>query len=508
LLKLADLTARPDFQLGPMLVSPARRLVEGPGGYVHVEPLIMQVFLLLLDAGGRVVTREELFNQCWGGVYVGDDSLNRAIAKVRRIGAQIAPGLFEIETIPRTGYRLTGEILGEVPGRQAGESAAADSAPVSRRILIGGGAAVSAMAIGGAAWWIKRPRSDPRFDALMARSQDALQKQQFDDATEGFLKQAVRLRPDSAKAWGTLALLKSFRAQGVGPKDSAAAIQDAAATARKALALDPNNPNGLLAMFELEGSTLDWTARDRALRHVLSIDPMNFFAIAELMALVQAAGLNRESWSLNERAIRLEPLSSDLLGRRALKLWIAGRTLAADKVIDRVRDLYPTDQWSWWVRFLILALTDRAAAAQAMLDDNPSMLGPPLDIALWRGCLPALSERSTANIARARQVCFESAKLSGGLAAIGVMILSDLGQVDPAFEVADGFLLWRGPIVRGRQAGTSGDSTWRISTQWLFTPPCAVMRADARFAQLCDGIGLTEYWQRRGVKPDYQLTRR
>src|SRR6185369_3005268 len=111
MLKLADLAARPDFRIGPLTVSPARRLVEGPGGQANVEPLIMQAFLLLIDAGGKVVTRNELFDQLWGGVMVGDDSLNRAIAKVRRIGAEVAPGFFEIETIPRTGYRLTGEIL-------------------------------------------------------------------------------------------------------------------------------------------------------------------------------------------------------------------------------------------------------------------------------------------------------------------------------------------------------------------------------------------------------------
>ena len=45
MLKLSDLALRPDFQIGPMLVSPSRRLVEGPGGFVHVEPLIMQVLL-------------------------------------------------------------------------------------------------------------------------------------------------------------------------------------------------------------------------------------------------------------------------------------------------------------------------------------------------------------------------------------------------------------------------------------------------------------------------------
>ena len=45
---------------------------------------------------------------------------------------------------------------------------------------------------------------------------------------------------------------------------------------------------------------------------------------------------------------------------------------------------------------------------------------------------------------------------------------------------------------------------WR-SAPWMFTPPVAPMRADPRFNALCDGIGLTEYWAKRGIKPDYQL---
>ena len=148
MLKLSDLALRPDLQLGSMLVSPSRRLVEGPGGHAHVEPLIMQVFLLLIDAAGKVVTRNELFDQCWGGVMVGDDSLNRAIAKLRRTGAQVVPGLFEIETIPRTGYRLTGEILQLLgqPTSALGESGT--SQELSRRLLIGGGLSTAAALVG------------------------------------------------------------------------------------------------------------------------------------------------------------------------------------------------------------------------------------------------------------------------------------------------------------------------------------------------------------------------
>lgn len=87
------------------------------------------------------------------------------------------------------------------------------------------------------------------------------------------------------------------------------------------------------------------------------------------------------------------------------------------------------------------------------------------------------------------------------------MILSALGQIDDAFDVARGFLLSRGRIVRRGKSTLGTDSLFRINTQWLFTPPCAPMREDARFLPLCDGVGLVDYWRRRGVKPDYQLGR-
>ena len=74
----------------------------------------MQVFLLLADAAGQVVTRDRLYDECWGGTQVADYSLNRTITMVRRIAAKAGPGAFNIESIPRTGYRLL--VNGEDPG--------------------------------------------------------------------------------------------------------------------------------------------------------------------------------------------------------------------------------------------------------------------------------------------------------------------------------------------------------------------------------------------------------
>lgn len=506
MLKLADLASRGDLKAGPLRVSPATRVVEGPSGRVHVEPVVMKVFLLLLEARGNVVTRDELFGTAWGGLFVGDDSLNRAIGCIRKIAGQIAPGFFEIETIPRTGYRLTGSILQHLnTSAVIGEGIALP--PMSRRLLIGAGA-ITAVVAGAGLWRAVGPNTEDRFDELMAQGRDALQKAEITPATRSLFEQAVHLRPESARAWGSLALVRSFEADHA---QNPTAVDAAESAARRALSLDPKEPNALLALLELQGSSLDWFTRDQTLRRIIATDPLNIPAITELFALLQAAGLNREALLWNEHAIAIEPLAADLLGRRALKLWIARRNSEADNVIDQVRDLYPNDQFAFWVRFIILALTNRAAAAKTLLDGNPALLGPPLIQSFWRACLPALEVQSPNNVANARQACVQGARKSEALAAYAVMLLSVLRDVSGAFLVAEGFLMWKGTVVRSGPTEVKHvgpDASWRVGIQWLFTPPCAIMRSDPRFLPFCEGIGLEEYWRKRNVRPDYQLTER
>lgn len=142
LLTTSALAERADFTLGDVLVSPSTRTIRGPGGSADVEPRVMQVLVVLADAAGAVVTRETLFRRCWGGVYVGDDSLNRAVAGVRRVAAEVSRGSLTVETIPRTGYRLTtapaDESATPLPSAEAATSAppAAKQTPRGRKILL------------------------------------------------------------------------------------------------------------------------------------------------------------------------------------------------------------------------------------------------------------------------------------------------------------------------------------------------------------------------------------
>ena len=514
MLKLSDLALRPDIQLGPMLVSPSRRLVEGPGGHAHIEPLIMQVFLLLLDAGGKVVTRNDLFDQCWGGVIVGDDSLNRAIAKVRRVGAQVAPGLYEIETIPRTGYRMTGEILGMLNG--AAVEPEANSVPVSRRgaIMVGGAAALAAAGAG--LWWANSPRSDRRFVALMARGDEAIRNgsafEEYDVSSNNspdmirLYEQAVKLQPDNARAWGLLAYFRSGKAEESSLRDAPRAVGVAQEAIRKALELDSREPNARVALYLLQGPMLNWAGRDAMLRDILRTDPDNLAAMMELMPLTQAAGLTRESWMWNERILKASPFARANLTVRGIKLWILGRVREADNVIDRVVGLWPDYWFGFYARFNILMLTDRPKAARQMLDDPPAGLRGFFTDPAWPVVLDALESRAPSDIESARLACLESSRRSPPLVNDMVMALCALGLKETAFELTEGFLLWRGKVLTEETKDARVvDNYNRRMTQWLFTPPCALMRADPRFGKLCDDFGLTAYWRARGVRPDYQL---
>lgn len=99
-----ELAKAEDFNLGSIVVRPSTLQLGYGGASRTIEPRVMQVLVLLASEGGSVVSRDRMIDSCWGGRIVGEDAINRCIAKVRRIGADSSA--FEVETIPRVGYRL------------------------------------------------------------------------------------------------------------------------------------------------------------------------------------------------------------------------------------------------------------------------------------------------------------------------------------------------------------------------------------------------------------------
>src|ERR1700742_2798327 len=101
-----DLAQVEDFDLGASRVSPSTREVLRDGKREMLEPRVMRVLVALFQADSRVVSRDELIVRCWEGRIVGEDAINRAIGRLRRLSEADSYASFGIETVPRVGYRL------------------------------------------------------------------------------------------------------------------------------------------------------------------------------------------------------------------------------------------------------------------------------------------------------------------------------------------------------------------------------------------------------------------
>jgi predicted ATPase len=93
-----------------------RRVVHDDGQEAFLQPRVMQALVALVRADGRVLSRGDLMAQCWSGMVVGDDALNRVISRLRRLSETLASGVLRLETITKVGYRLV-RARGNLPRR-------------------------------------------------------------------------------------------------------------------------------------------------------------------------------------------------------------------------------------------------------------------------------------------------------------------------------------------------------------------------------------------------------
>jgi len=99
------------FRLRDCEVHPKRNVVVNSSGEQHMEPKAMQVLVVLATHVGEVVTRESLLEEVWPKTYSGDAALTRCVSLLRAaLGEGRDKGRF-IETVSKTGYRLTTEVV-------------------------------------------------------------------------------------------------------------------------------------------------------------------------------------------------------------------------------------------------------------------------------------------------------------------------------------------------------------------------------------------------------------
>lgn len=94
------------FEFGPWNVLPERGLIQDGDIERKIEPMVMDVFLVLACHGGNVVTKDQLIDEVWDGRPQMDDVITRCITVLRRALGDDAKAPTYIETLQKRGYRV------------------------------------------------------------------------------------------------------------------------------------------------------------------------------------------------------------------------------------------------------------------------------------------------------------------------------------------------------------------------------------------------------------------
>jgi Tol biopolymer transport system component/DNA-binding winged helix-turn-helix (wHTH) protein len=93
-----------EIKLGELTINRLTLEVEWGEKQLELEPKWVQVLITLAEAPNKVLTREQIINNVWADYLVGEDSLNRAISKLRK-ALEPVHGL-SIITARGIGYQL------------------------------------------------------------------------------------------------------------------------------------------------------------------------------------------------------------------------------------------------------------------------------------------------------------------------------------------------------------------------------------------------------------------
>jgi TolB-like protein/DNA-binding winged helix-turn-helix (wHTH) protein/predicted Zn-dependent protease len=100
-----------EFWVGPWKIEPLRGAVTDPDGKAqHLEPKVMDVFVCLAEHANELVTRDQLLETVWSGHAAADELLTRAISDLRHALQDDRGDPKYIETVPKRGYRLIGQV--------------------------------------------------------------------------------------------------------------------------------------------------------------------------------------------------------------------------------------------------------------------------------------------------------------------------------------------------------------------------------------------------------------
>jgi TolB-like protein/DNA-binding winged helix-turn-helix (wHTH) protein len=119
-------TPQETLQLGPFQLLVGKRVLLRNGQPVDLAPRAVEVLAVLATQANEIVTKDDLMRAVWPDTFVEEVNLSVYISALRKLLAS-ASGEIQIETIPKRGFRLVGEVRSAAPVASGVPVSAAES---------------------------------------------------------------------------------------------------------------------------------------------------------------------------------------------------------------------------------------------------------------------------------------------------------------------------------------------------------------------------------------------
>ena len=131
------------YEFGPFRLETDTRSLFRAGEFVSLQPKAAEMLCALVEAAGRLVTKEQLLERVWTGVVVEEGAIANNISLLRKLLDPAFGGDGPIATIARRGYRFTAPVRALPDGATeplpvaGAQASAAPQATAPETILVG-----------------------------------------------------------------------------------------------------------------------------------------------------------------------------------------------------------------------------------------------------------------------------------------------------------------------------------------------------------------------------------
>lgn len=366
------------FQLDAWRVEPETGLIADGETQLTLEPRLMALLTLLATTSGRVLSREAIEAALWPDVVVGEDTLARAISRLRRALGDSAQAPRYIETLPKRGYRL---MVAATP-----LTAVAPSNVSSRRRRLAIWLPVAAIAAAIVSWQARTPESITesyaereeveRADDLYMRFTNA-----DNETAIGLYERVLSDDPDNAGAHAGLAnalvqrvvrwprntelagasSMRDALERGLTQQPEAKAVLSRArAMAERGARLAPRDPDALKALAFVHTAQGDLQRSETYYQQTLELDPDHWPALVNLGELAAMRGdplaavdYLEQAWAAMDRVYASEPQRAGV--------WQVGFGIVIAQSYEALEQ--PADAEIWYRRVLAKAPYEPQATA-------------------------------------------------------------------------------------------------------------------------------------------------